>query len=303
MRKWSSADAAAVTCRQTPPAPAIELAGGRSRQRSKPSLRRSPLPRRRRTPTSRTGTGRKRHRPAAVSGSRRSRPGRGKTSCDRRRAATKAAGCPPPPPPPPPPRNRRVRAVGRYRRRAPAESLILDPQTLRRCRSRRARRLLRCRRSSFSPTPVGPVPQPTYANPRRTTSGYGTPSRDRPAKPPPPPMPPPHPGRLRVAEDQDRAAGRLHARRSPQRPSRRFSIPARIGSARSRSAGAMPKRNRRAPFRGSSPRLPWSSRSSRSWSAGRICPGRTAVAGEPGATADSRGATPRHRRQRQSRQA
>ena len=43
---------------------------------------------------------------------------------------------------------------------------------------------------SFTPSPVGPLPQPTYANPSASTGGYGTPTV---VKPPPPPVPPPVP--------------------------------------------------------------------------------------------------------------
>ena len=51
---------------------------------------------------------------------------------------------------------------------------------------------------SFSPSPVGAFPQPTYANPA-PPSVYGTPTPARPAPPPAPPPPPPPPPPAPVA--------------------------------------------------------------------------------------------------------
>ena len=90
----------------------------------------------------------------------------------------------PPPPAPPPPAPKPASPSGWLvsPHRAAAESLIPDALQPPPPPPRPAPMAM----PSFAPTPVGQVPQPTYASP--SVPAYGTPSVVKPAPPPPPPV-------------------------------------------------------------------------------------------------------------------
>ena len=138
---------------------------------------------------------------------------------------------------------------------------------------------------SFSPTPVGQVPLPTYTSPS-PTSAYGSPSVIRPAAPPPPPTPPAAPqvasGHLKVKSEPP--AGFTSKKPAAAEPPVLYSGPDRFGTL---SLGQSPEDE-------SSRGFPWKLAAVAvvvaiiAIAVGRsYLPGRTAVAGEPGATAEA----------------
>jgi len=108
------------------------------------------------------------------------------TTADQKAPAPSPAAAAPPPTPPPARPAAPTGWLVSPQRAAASESLIPDPVSLPPPPPPPVRHVPAV--PSFVPTPVGPLPQPTYANPSAQQSAYGKPTI---VKPPPPPPPPP----------------------------------------------------------------------------------------------------------------
>ena len=196
---------------------------------------------------------------------------------------------PPPPPPAPPPKPASPSGwLVSPQRAAASESLIPPPQPVPLpVPVPQPPRPAQTPTLSFSPTPVGPLPQPTYASPATPSSVYGSPTIVKPQPPAAPVQAPPPPAPVQAPQLKIKieppsgfnSTRRTHLEPQAAPPPDRFST---LSLGRSNDDADAPRA------------FPWKLAAvavgvaAVAIIAGRsYLPGRTAVAGEPGAPTEN----------------